>query len=101
MTAAERGLIALAMGGVGAVVGYAAVRVVEVCLFPEANPAVLIGAAQSPFAWRCWNALYLGGLAGLGALALARRAPVVAARWVGHGVAAAAVGMMVQATLAP
>jgi len=94
-------LVAVAAGWIAAALGYAAVRCAELSLFPEANPVGIIGAAQSPYTWRCVTALYLGGMGGIGGYALARRSPAAAARWAARGVVAAAVAIVAQAALAP
>jgi hypothetical protein len=98
---AERILVAFSAGCAAAVIGYAAVRCAEAALFPEVNPATVIGAVQSPFAWRCLIAAYLGGLGGLGSYGLARRSPDVAARWLVRGVVAAVAGIAAQGALVP
>lgn len=101
MSGAQRLLLAVAAGCAAATLGYAAVRVMEVALFPEVNPASVIGAVQSPFAWRCLTALYLGGMGGIGGHALARRSPAAAARWLGRAAVAAALALGLQAAIAP
>jgi hypothetical protein len=61
----------------------------------------VIGAAQSPFAWRCGVALYLGGAGGLGGHALAGRWPEASARWIARAAIAAAITIAAQGALMP
>lgn len=101
MTWGERLLVAFAFGCAASALGYSAARGVELALFPVESPAALLDATESPFAWRCWTALYLGGLGGLGGFALARREPAAAARWATRGAAIAAIGVVLQSALLP
>ena len=101
MTGTARLLVALAAACAAAAVGYAVVRCAEVALFAQVNPRAALGAAQSPFVWRCAIALYLGGAGGFGGHALAGRSPTAAARWVGRAAIVAAVAIAAQAALVP
>lgn len=101
MTATERVLLALAACCATAAFGYAALRCVEVAAFVQTNPTAVIGAAHSPFLWRCGVAAYLGGAGAFGGYALAGRAPDAAARWIPRAAIAAALAIAAQAALCP
>ncbi len=99
--ARERLLLAIAAGCAAAVIGYAAARCAEAALLPEANPRAVIGAARSPFAWRCALALHAGGMGAIGGAALAGRWPEAAGRWVARAAIAAAIAIAAQGALLP
>jgi hypothetical protein len=98
---ADAVLAGLAMGAAAAVLAYASTRGIERVLFTEPNPAGLIWADHSPFLWRSYIALYLGGGAAFGGFALARRAPALAERGLFALVALAAFAIVVQGALLP
>lgn len=75
----ERALVAIAFGVVLAALAYAALRVLEVALFPEADPAIVIWSDRSRFVWRALIAVYLGGMGAFGGYALGGRSARVAA----------------------
>ena len=101
MSRAERSLIALAAFAATTALGYAAVRVIELALFPEPNPAVVIWSERSGFLWRSAIALYIGGMGAFGGYALAARSPASAARWLARAVLIAAAAILAQGALLP
>jgi len=80
---------------------YAAVRLVDVFLFPEPNPAVVIWTDRSRFLWRALIATYLGGAAVFGGYGMALRYPHDAHVWLKRVVFWAGGCLLVQAVLAP
>jgi hypothetical protein len=64
-----------------AVVLYAALRLVQARLFPEADPATIIWSAHAGYFWRCWTAGYAGALVGFLAYGAAERHATSVARW--------------------
>jgi hypothetical protein len=101
MSRAERLLVALAAFCIAATLGYAAVRALELALFPEPNPAVIIWSERSGFLWRSAIALYIGGMGAFGGYALAARSPALAARWLARAVLLAAAAILAQGALLP
>lgn len=101
LSAAFRVRIALASGAVAAALAYPCLRLLERALFPTANPAIIVWSVRSALAWRIVLALYLGGMGALGGVALARRDPAAAARWIARGSLAAALAVVLQAALWP
>ncbi|UQA61997.1 hypothetical protein [Polyangium aurulentum] len=75
----ERALVAFAFGVVVAALAYAALRVLEAALFPEADPAIVIWSDRSRFVWRALIATYLGGMGAFGGYALGGRSARAAA----------------------
>lgn len=98
---AERALLATASGAVVAAIAYACLRAAEVALFPQANPAAIVSAAESAFVWRVALALYVGGMGGLGGLAAAVHCPALCARWIARGVVVATALAVTQAVVIP
>jgi hypothetical protein len=98
-------LAGIATGAASSVLGYALVRGMERVLFTEPNPAGLIWADHSPFEWRAYIAVYIGGGAAFGGFALARRAKAAdeaaAERWLFALVALSAFAIVVQGALLP
>ncbi len=72
--------LAIAAGSVGAVALYAALRLIQAQLFPEADPATVIWSAHAGHFGRCWTAAYAGALVGFAAYAAGRRTPDRVAR---------------------
>ncbi len=94
-------LAGIGVGAAISVIAFASVRVLERAIFPEPNPAMLIWADRSPFVWRAAIALYLGGAAGFGGYALARRSPRAAARGLLASVVVALAAITLQGVLRP
>lgn len=94
-------LVAIAFGVVLAALAYAALRVVELYRFPDADPAIVIWSDRSRFAWRALIAAYVGGMGAFGGYALAGRSPRVAASWLPTAVLVAAVVLALQGVLQP
>jgi hypothetical protein len=88
MRAAERTIrspvafVALALAASASVLVYALVRTFERLALLEPNPAALVWSERSAIFWRMVIALYAGGAAAFGGVALARRAPEKATRLV-------------------
>jgi hypothetical protein len=96
-----RALLAVAIASAVAVAVYAAVRAFERLVLPEPNPAALVWSERSAIFWRLVIAVYAGGAAAFGAVALARRAPPTAARLLLVAVAIAVALSAFQAALLP
>jgi hypothetical protein len=101
MSRAERLLVALGYAFAAAVLGYAAVRVVQAAFFPEPSPAVVVWSERSSFVWRAALALYIGGMGAFGGYAAASRWPAASAQWLPRSVAAASFAIALQGTLVP
>lgn len=68
-----RVLASIACGLEASVAVYAAMRVFEVALLAQPNPATLIASAHAGYFWRAWTSTYLGGFFALTVALLARR----------------------------
>jgi hypothetical protein len=101
MSTAERLLAALGGASIAAVLGYAAVRAVEVAFFPEPNPAIVIWSERSGFVWRVVLSLYIAGMGAFGGYALAARSPESTGRWMARGALLAAVALAAQSVALP
>ncbi len=97
----ERLLVGIAFGCVLAALAYAALRIVEVHRFPEADPAIVIWSDRSRFAWRALIAAYVGGMGAFGGHALARHSARAAASLLPASVLVAAVVLALQGALWP
>jgi hypothetical protein len=93
--------VALAFGSVLAVLAYAALRVLEITLFPEPDPAIVIWSDRSRFVWRALIAAYLGGMGVFGGYALGGRSARAAASLLPTVVLGAAVLLALQGALWP
>lgn len=93
--------IALAFGAVVTALGYAALRVVEVLMFPSLNPAAIVAAEQSALPWRVIIAAYIGGMGALGGAAWVARDACAAARWLGRALALAGAAIVAVGALYP
>jgi hypothetical protein len=97
----ERALLAIAFGAALAALAYAALRLAEISLFPEPDPAIVIWSERSRFAWRSLIAAYVGGMGAFGGYALAARSPRAAASWLSPAVLLAAALLSLQGALFP
>lgn len=93
--------IAVAFGLALTVIAYVAVRLLDVVLFPEPNPVVVIWTDRSRFLWRALIATYLGGAAAFGGFAVAMRAPERVHAWLSRVILWAGGCLVVQTILAP
>ncbi|MBK9260847.1 MAG: hypothetical protein IPM54_13635 [Polyangiaceae bacterium] len=82
-------------------IAYAVVRVVDVLLFPEPNPAIVIWTDRSRFFWRALIAAYLGGASVFGGYSLAKRTPRAASDWLLRAILIAGACLLAQAIVAP
>ncbi|NUQ72902.1 MAG: hypothetical protein HUU21_05035 [Polyangiaceae bacterium] len=101
MTRAERLLVAAGFAFVAAVIGYAAVRALEIAFFPEPSPAVIVWSERSSFVWRAALALYIGGMGAFAGYAAVSAWPLAGARWLSRGILAAALAIGLQGALLP
>lgn len=97
----ERLAIALGFGLAISVLAYAAVRIMDVVLFPEPNPVVVIWTDRSRFLWRALIAMYLGGASVFGGYSLAVRNPEAAPSRLSRVVLLAGVCLLGQTVFAP
>ena len=98
---AGRVLIAAAFGLAITAIAYVAVRLVDVVLFPEPNPVVVIWTDRSRFIWRVLIATYLGGAGVFGGYGLASRTPENAFVWMERVILVAGGCLLLQAVFAP
>jgi hypothetical protein len=96
-----RAFMALAFGAVVTALAYAALRVVEVVLFPRLNPAAIVSAERSALPWRIVVAAYVGGMGVIAGAAWVARDPTQAATWLGRAFVLAAVAVVVVGALWP
>lgn len=101
LTSSVRVGVGLAWGLAVAVLAYAAVRLVDVVLFPEPNPVVVIWTDRSRFLWRALIATYLGGAAVFGGLAMASRSPERLPIWLERVILWAGACLILQTIFAP
>ena len=98
---AERLLVAAVFGLAIAAIAYAAVRILDVVLFPEPNPVVIIWTDRSRFIWRVLIASYLGGAGAFGGYSLALRTPETIFTYTERLVLLAGSCLLLQTVLAP
>lgn len=65
--------VGLVCGLETAVAAYAVLRVIQFFIWPEPNPAVVVGGIHAGFFWRAWIVGYLGGMVALLTGTAARR----------------------------
>jgi hypothetical protein len=94
-------LIAAVFGLSIAAIAYAAVRVLDVVLYPEPNPVVVIWTDRSRYIWRALIATYLGGASVFGAYCLAFRTPEDMFSWMDKLIVLAGACLLLQAVFAP
>lgn len=100
-TSVERLAMACAFGLGLATFAYAAVRVVDVVLFPEPNPVVVIWTDRSRFLWRAVIATYLGGAGAFGGYSLAHKTPERAPVWLERIILLSGATLLLQVIFAP
>jgi hypothetical protein len=93
--------VAAAYGCVGMVIGYPAVRVLGVLLGERELPAALLWTEHSAYRWSLLIAVWIAGMAALGARTWAGRDPLAAGRWLTRAIAVATVLILVQGLLVP
>lgn len=97
----KRFATALAFGLTISVVAYAFVRIVDIVLFPEPNPVVVIWTDRSRFLWRALIAMYLGGASVFGGYSLVVRNPDAGPLWLSRAILVAGGCLLVQTMFAP
>jgi hypothetical protein len=93
--------VALALAASTSVLVYALVRAFERLALPEPNPVALVWSERSAIFWRMVIALYAGGAAAFGGVALTRSAPEKATRLVLATLVVALILAAIQGTLWP
>lgn len=93
--------IALAAASATIVLVYAGIRAVQAIFYPEPDPALVVWSSRAAMFWRFWIGLYIGGMVGFGAFALANRSPVQAAKWLVRVVVVAAISITLQGLFLP
>lgn len=101
LTSSVRVAIGLAWGLAVTVLAYVAVRLVDVVLFPEPNPIVVIWTDRSRFLWRVLIAIYLGGAAVFSGTAMAARSPEHVPIWLERMILWAGACLILQTIFAP
>jgi hypothetical protein len=94
-------LIAVTFGWACTIIAYVAVRLLDVALFPEPNPVVVIWTDRSRFLWRALIATYLGGAGAFAGFGVVSRAPQRAHVWLARVILAAGGCLLVQTIVAP
>lgn len=92
---------ALAFGFAVTVLAYSTIRIVDVLLFPEPNPAIVVWTDRSRFVWRALIAVYLGGASVFGGVGLARRTPDFFPVWLERIILLAASSLLGQSFFFP
>jgi len=98
---AERLQAALVFGLAIAAIAYTAERLVDVVLFPEPNPAIVIWTDRSRFIWRVLIASYLGGAGVFAGYGLASRTHWNVFVWMERFIFLAGACLLLQAIFAP
>ena len=88
-------------GCVGAALVYSLLRILQVLLLDEPDPALVMWSEHSGFFWRSWTSAYAGGMIALLTWLLAGRAPERTARFVARAVFPVAAALALQAALVP
>ena len=103
--AVERTSVRVALAAVAActtsVALYALLRIVQMLLFPEPDPALVLWSEHAGYFWRAWTALYAGGMAGFVAYVASARHAARTARVLATAVVASAVAIAAQGVLIP
>ncbi|MGO8991924.1 MAG: hypothetical protein ACLQVI_01250 [Polyangiaceae bacterium] len=86
---------------VAAVSLYALLRGLQLILFTEPNPAMVIWSAHAGYFWRALIVSYAGGMAAILTWLAAGRAPDRVARFLAHAVVVAAVLICLQGLFLP
>lgn len=97
----ERSALALVFGLCVATFAYAAVRIIDVVLFPEPNPVVVIWTDRSRFVWRAVIATYLGGAGVFGGYRLSRETSERTPVWLARIILLAGATLLFQTIFAP
>jgi hypothetical protein len=92
------GFIAACIAAVGF---YGVLRLVQIRLFPEANPATVIWSAHAGYYWRCWTVAYAGAMVGFLAFGAAKRSPEKVARALVRGLTVAVAVVTYQGLMVP
>ena len=93
--------IGLVIGFSVAIFAYSVVRLVDVVLFPEPNPVIVVWTERSRFVWRAVIAAYLGGASVFGGYSLASRTSERVPIWLERIILAAALCLLGQSIFAP
>lgn len=101
LSIAARVLTAAVFGLAITAIAYAAVRLFDVVLFPEPNPAVVIWTDRSRFIWRVLIASYLGGAGVFAGYGLAARTPENIFVWMEKLILSAGACLLLQVIFAP
>ena len=83
------------------VFSYAVIRVVQLKMVPEPNPALVTASAKIAMFWRLTLGAYAGALVGVGVHVLVRRHPDFAIRALGAFVLVAAGAIALQGIFVP
>ncbi len=94
-------MFALAFGLAVSVIAYVAVRLLDLAISPEPNPAIVIWTDRSRFIWRALIAGYLGGASVFGGFGLAARTPARNVVWLERVIIGAAIALLLQAVCFP
>ena len=96
-----RPLFALAFGLAVSVIAYVSVRLLDLAISPEPNPAIVIWTDRSRFIWRVLIAGYLGGASVFGGFGLAARTPERCVVWLERTIIGASIALLVQTMSCP
>ncbi len=101
IAARHRLALAAAWALVVAVFSYGVLRVLQLRLFPEANPATIVYSAHAGYFWRIWIVLYTSGAAGFVVFWLAKTRSETVAKWLKTAVIISAATITLQSLLFP
>lgn len=93
--------LALVAAAVTATTAYALLRVLQLRLFPEPDPALVLWSEHSGYFWRAWIASYAGGTAAFVAWLASAKDAARVARLLATAVLIAAGGIGAQGMLVP
>lgn len=93
--------LAAVAGMIGAIVVYAAIRVVQRLVLAEPDPSLVFLSEHSGYFWRAWTAAYAGGTFAFVAWLAAGRSPHGTARFLERAAVFAFVVALLQGVLLP
>ena len=101
MKTPHRLALAVAWALVLSVFSYGVLRVIQMRLFPEANPADVLYSAHAGYFWRIWIVVYTSGAAGFAVFHFAKTRSEWLTKHLKNGVIVAAMTIAIQSVFFP